>query len=136
LLAVGACEQGLKPSLHLVHLTSEISQLACDRRDVLFGRHGAGDSRLNLRSEEAVLPAGYGSRLLCRVRRQLPRLEGRTYSRRVRFYGLTDYSVQELVELFPTREQAEETLREVLADEPEWVAILGIETLEFDTNPN
>jgi hypothetical protein len=54
----------------------------------------------------------------------------------VRFYGLTDYSVQELVELFPTREQAEETLREVLADEPEWVAILGIETLEFDTNPN
>ncbi len=49
----------------------------------------------------------------------------------VRFYGLADYSVQEVVEFYLTREQAEEALREVLADEPDWAGILEIVEVEI-----
>jgi hypothetical protein len=34
------------------------------------------------------------------------------------FYGLADHSLEEIVELYVSREEAERTLREVLRDEP------------------
>jgi hypothetical protein len=42
------------------------------------------------------------------------------------FYGLADYSLQEVVEFYATREEAEKTLRDVLQDEPQWREILGL----------
>jgi hypothetical protein len=47
------------------------------------------------------------------------------------FYGLLDRSLQEVVELFVSRDEAERTLREVLRDEPEWREILGLVRVEF-----
>ena len=47
------------------------------------------------------------------------------------FYGLADYSLQEVVEFFLTREDAERTLREVLRDEPSWRKILGLVRVEI-----
>ena len=47
------------------------------------------------------------------------------------FYGLADAQVQEVVELFATRGQAEEALAQALADEPEWVDCLSIVELDL-----
>jgi hypothetical protein len=47
------------------------------------------------------------------------------------FYGLAEYTLQEVVEMFVLREEAERTLREVLRDEPEWREILGLVRVEF-----
>jgi hypothetical protein len=47
------------------------------------------------------------------------------------FYGLLDRSLQEVVELHVSRDEAEQTLREVLHDEPESAAILGLVKVEF-----
>jgi hypothetical protein len=49
----------------------------------------------------------------------------------IRFYGLADYSLEEVVELFVSRDEAERTLREVLRDEPDWREILGLVRVEF-----
>jgi hypothetical protein len=38
----------------------------------------------------------------------------------MRFYGLADHTLEQAIELFPTREEAEEFLADVLADEPDW----------------
>jgi hypothetical protein len=46
-------------------------------------------------------------------------------------YGLADARLQEAVELFPSREQAEEALAQVLADEPDWSELLSIVRLDF-----
>jgi hypothetical protein len=35
----------------------------------------------------------------------------------MRFYGLADHTLEQAIELFPTREEAEEFLADVLADE-------------------
>jgi hypothetical protein len=47
------------------------------------------------------------------------------------FYGLADYSVQEVVEFFASREEAEKTLQDVLHDEPQWESILGLVRVEL-----
>ncbi len=49
----------------------------------------------------------------------------------MRFYGLADLSVQEVIEFYGSREEAEASLREVLVDEPEWVSILKIVAVDF-----
>jgi hypothetical protein len=46
-------------------------------------------------------------------------------------YGLADARLQEAVELFPTREQAEDALAQVLADEPDWTDSLSIIRLDL-----
>ncbi len=49
----------------------------------------------------------------------------------MRFFGLVDLSVLEAIELYATRAEAEQVLAQVLADEPEWVSILGVEPIEL-----
>jgi hypothetical protein len=46
-------------------------------------------------------------------------------------FGLADYQVQEIIEFYASREVAEETLRQVLVDEPAWIAILEIVEIEL-----
>ncbi len=36
------------------------------------------------------------------------------------FWGLADYQVDEIIEVFADREDAEQMLRDCLSDEPEW----------------
>ena len=47
------------------------------------------------------------------------------------FYGLADARLEEAVDLYATRAQAEETLAQVLADEPEWVGLLSIVAIDL-----
>lgn len=47
------------------------------------------------------------------------------------FYGLADARLDEAVELFPTREQADEALAQVLADEPNWVGVVSVVTIDL-----
>jgi hypothetical protein len=48
-----------------------------------------------------------------------------------------DRSIEPVVEFFASREEAEETLEEILGDEPGWASILEIVTLELeDAAPN
>jgi type I restriction enzyme, R subunit len=52
----------------------------------------------------------------------------------LRFFGLADYRLAELgeiIEFYSSREEAEEALRDVLADEPEWEGVLGVEAVEL-----
>jgi hypothetical protein len=51
----------------------------------------------------------------------------------MRFYGVADHTLGEAVELFPTQEQAEEFLAQVLADEPGWDGQLEVVEAELDT---
>lgn len=47
------------------------------------------------------------------------------------FYGLLDRELAEVIEFYPSREAAEAELREILADEPGWVARLEIVLVDF-----
>lgn len=47
------------------------------------------------------------------------------------FYGLATFECQSVEEFFLTREEAEECLREVLADEPEWAGTVGIVSVDL-----
>jgi hypothetical protein len=47
-------------------------------------------------------------------------------------YGLADYFVGEIIELFPSRAAAEEALKWVLCDEPEGVEIVGVKAIELE----
>ncbi len=58
-------------------------------------------------------------------------------TRRMRFFGLCDGLLDEAVELFVRREDAELMLAEVLADEPRWQELLWVELIELgEFNPN
>lgn len=50
------------------------------------------------------------------------------------FFGLADFSLQEVVEFYATRQEAEQTLRDVLRDEPDWREILGLVRVEFGSD--
>lgn len=55
----------------------------------------------------------------------------------MRFFGVVDGWVEEAVELFVRREEAERMLAEVLADEPQWQDLLWVELIELgEFNPN
>jgi hypothetical protein len=41
-------------------------------------------------------------------------------------WGLADNFVDEVIELYRSREQAERALRAVLADEPDWVGMMEV----------
>ena len=52
------------------------------------------------------------------------------------FYGLTDFRLAgselgEVIEFYSSREEAEEALRDVLTDEPEWEGELGVVAVEL-----
>jgi hypothetical protein len=44
----------------------------------------------------------------------------------VRFYGLLDHDLREVIEFYPSREAAEKELAEILRDEPGWVTKLEV----------
>lgn len=50
--------------------------------------------------------------------------------------GLALYTVNEIIDWYPTREQAEEAVAQVIADEPEFVGIVGVEAIELEIAPN
>jgi hypothetical protein len=50
----------------------------------------------------------------------------------MRFYGLADHTVGEAIELFPTREEAEAFLADVLTDEPGWEGQLQVVQVGLD----
>jgi len=54
----------------------------------------------------------------------------------VLLYALRDRSVDELIEFFPSREKAEETLAEILTDEPQWREQLDVLPVEFEVSRN
>jgi hypothetical protein len=52
------------------------------------------------------------------------------------FYGLADYRLSgcqlgEIIEFYSSQQEAEQVLREVLTDEPEWQGELGVVTVEL-----
>jgi hypothetical protein len=47
------------------------------------------------------------------------------------FYGLADRQCQGVEEFFLTRADAEECLRRVLGDEPDWIDVVGLVRLDF-----
>lgn len=51
-------------------------------------------------------------------------------------YALRDRSVDELIEFFPSEEVADQTLAEILADEPEWCELLAVLPVKFEVSPN
>jgi hypothetical protein len=52
---------------------------------------------------------------------------GPGYVRRAEMlWGLADRFVDEVIELYPSREQAERALRAVLDDEPEWEGMIEV----------
>jgi hypothetical protein len=51
----------------------------------------------------------------------------------VQVYALTSSQLlHETLDLFVTREAAEDELREILEDEPEWVNVLRVEPVQLD----
>jgi hypothetical protein len=52
------------------------------------------------------------------------------------FYGLADHRMTgselgEVIEFYASQQEAEQALREVLADEPKWEGDLGVVTVEL-----
>jgi hypothetical protein len=54
----------------------------------------------------------------------------------VLFYCVVSDSIEEAVELFPTREEAEAIVQAWDRDEPNQVGALGVERIEFETSAN
>lgn len=55
----------------------------------------------------------------------------------MRFFGVVDGWLDEAVELFVRRDDAEGMLAQVLADEPQWQELLWVEPIELgEFNPN
>jgi hypothetical protein len=54
----------------------------------------------------------------------------------VLLYALRDRSLDELIGFFPSQEQAEATLVEILADEPQWRELLDVLPVYLDISPN
>jgi hypothetical protein len=47
------------------------------------------------------------------------------------FWGLADHRVGEVIDFYATRKQAEETLKQVLEDEPGWADVLEVVEIEL-----
>jgi hypothetical protein len=46
-------------------------------------------------------------------------------------YGLVELDLQEVVEFYPSRAEAEAALRAALHDEPDWAPILAVARVEY-----
>jgi hypothetical protein len=51
---------------------------------------------------------------------------------KIMLWALADRFVDEVIELYRSREQAERALRAVLADEPDWTGMMEIVPVPFD----
>jgi hypothetical protein len=49
------------------------------------------------------------------------------------FWAVVSDEIKEVIEFFPTRQQAERIVAEALQDEPDWQEILRVEKVEFRT---
>jgi hypothetical protein len=52
-------------------------------------------------------------------------------------WGLADYFVDEVIEVYRFREQAEHALEQVLEDEPDWkgmLAVVPVQLVDFSLN--
>lgn len=49
----------------------------------------------------------------------------------MRLYGLALYAVAEIIEWYSAREEAEEAVRAVVADEPDFAGVVGVEEVEI-----
>jgi len=52
-------------------------------------------------------------------------------------WGLADYFVDEVIEVYRFKEQAEHALEQVLEDEPDWkgmLAVVPVQLVEFSLN--
>jgi len=47
------------------------------------------------------------------------------------FYGLADHSVKEVIDVYASRDEAEETLEQVPEDEPGWAGILEVVAVDL-----
>lgn len=54
----------------------------------------------------------------------------------VTFWGVADYRLGELIEVFRQRADAEAMLADVLRDEPSWAGQLDVVAVEFELCPN
>lgn len=54
----------------------------------------------------------------------------------MRLYGLVLYTVHEIIDWYPTREQAEQAIAQVLTDEPGFEGIVGVEAFELEIAQN
>jgi hypothetical protein len=52
------------------------------------------------------------------------------------FWGVADYRVLQIIEVFADREDAERMLRDCLSDEPDWAQILDVVPVEFEFSAN
>ena len=52
------------------------------------------------------------------------------------FYGVADARIDEIIEFFPSRDDAECFIEECLLDEPSWASILWVEPIEIETTLN
>jgi hypothetical protein len=56
------------------------------------------------------------------------------------FYGIADSRLAstefgEVIEIYVNRADAEQALKDVLADEPEWVGEVGVVSIDFPLSP-
>jgi len=51
-------------------------------------------------------------------------------------WGLADHFVDEVIELYRSREQAERALRAVLADEPDWAGMMEVVEVPCPFDPH
>jgi hypothetical protein len=55
----------------------------------------------------------------------------------VTFFGLVDHDLSEAIELYPSRDEAERALVDVLSDEPQWEGRFSIEMIDLGSwSPN
>ncbi len=55
---------------------------------------------------------------------------------RIGFFGIADYELNEIIDFWPSRDDAEQALADVLRDEPEWVGMVGVESVEIELSAN
>jgi hypothetical protein len=70
------------------------------------------------------------------VRAAGPRAARPSYAQPVIFWGLADSEVNEIIDVFADRKDAEQMLRDCLSDEPEWVDILEVVPVKFEFSAN
>jgi hypothetical protein len=83
---------------------------------------GHGGWRLHLRKSGGNLPKRP------KISRRLP-----SYSRSVVFYAVVCDEIEQVLEFFKTRVEAETMLGRVLVDEPDWRDVLHVEPIELVT---
>jgi len=66
-----------------------------------------------------------------RLIRTLGKKRSMGFTAAVIFYGLADHSVEEVIDFYASREEAEEMLKQILEDGPRWAGMLEVMAVEF-----